>query len=90
MFLSEATDFRYRGGVENCKQVDFSISITILCGPREEKMALNTPMPLPIPINASNNFEDLSGVNTAAYENPYDALIEASRGDPVRPLSLLP
>jgi hypothetical protein len=30
-----------------------------------------------------NKFEDLSGVNTSAYENPYDALIEACENDSV-------
>lgn len=33
-------------------------------------------------------FEDLSGVSTAAFSNPYDALIEASKDDPVRNLRL--
>ncbi|KAH8685876.1 RNA ligase/cyclic nucleotide phosphodiesterase [Tricladium varicosporioides] len=32
--------------------------------------------------DSRNKFEDLSGVNIAAYENPYDALIEACRNDP--------
>ncbi|CAI6335507.1 unnamed protein product [Periconia digitata] len=32
----------------------------------------------------SNAFEDLSGVSTAAFENPYDALIAASNNDPVQ------
>ena len=33
--------------------------------------------------NASNAFEDLSGVSTAAFNNPYDALIAAVEDDPV-------
>lgn len=38
--------------------------------------------------DSRNNFEDLSGVNSAAYENPYDALIEACEDNPVKiPLS---
>ncbi|QDS71816.1 hypothetical protein FKW77_009661 [Venturia effusa] len=31
---------------------------------------------------ASNPFQDLSGVDTSAFSNPYDALIEASNDDP--------
>lgn len=31
-----------------------------------------------------NKFEDLSGVDSTAYANPYDALIEACQDDPVR------
>lgn len=38
---------------------------------------------LPTLADAQNKFEDLSGVNIAAYANPYDALIEATHGDPV-------
>lgn len=30
-----------------------------------------------------NAFEDLSGVSASASDNPYDALIEGSRNDPV-------
>ncbi|RDL37553.1 putative 60S ribosomal protein L44 [Venustampulla echinocandica] len=33
--------------------------------------------------DARNTFEDLSGVDIAAYNNPYDALIEACHNDPV-------
>ncbi|KAF2445715.1 AAA-domain-containing protein [Karstenula rhodostoma CBS 690.94] len=33
--------------------------------------------------SAGATFEDLSGVSTAAFSNPYDALIEASKNDPV-------
>lgn len=29
-------------------------------------------------------FEDLSGVSTAAFSNPYDALIAAAEDDPVK------
>ncbi len=35
-----------------------------------------------------NKFEDLSGVDSASYLNPYDALIEASDNHPVRTLPL--
>jgi len=38
---------------------------------------------LPTLADAQNKFEDLSGVNIAAYANPYDALIEATQDDPV-------
>jgi len=33
--------------------------------------------------DSRNKFEDLSGVDTAAYANPYDALIEACEDNPV-------
>ncbi len=39
--------------------------------------------PLPPSADSQNKYEDLSGVNSAAYANPYDALIEASEDDPV-------
>ncbi|KAL3424048.1 hypothetical protein PVAG01_03329 [Phlyctema vagabunda] len=32
--------------------------------------------------DSQNKYEDLSGINTAAYANPYDALIEACHDDP--------
>jgi hypothetical protein len=32
---------------------------------------------------ASNTFEDLSGISTSAFSNPYDALIVACDGDAV-------
>ncbi|RDW80032.1 hypothetical protein BP6252_04670 [Coleophoma cylindrospora] len=32
--------------------------------------------------DALNKFEDLSGVNSALYQNPYDALLEACHDDP--------
>ena len=51
--------------------------------------ALNMPAPPPESADTKNNFEDLSGIDATAYENPYDALIEASQGDPVRDLSFL-
>lgn len=38
---------------------------------------------LPALADTMNKFEDLSGVNSAAYANPYDALIEACNSDPV-------
>ncbi|PQE33031.1 ureidoglycolate hydrolase protein [Rutstroemia sp. NJR-2017a WRK4] len=40
------------------------------------------PTTLPGSVDSKNKFEDLSGVDTAAYENPYDALIEACNNDP--------
>jgi hypothetical protein len=39
--------------------------------------------PLPELADSRNKFEDLSGVNTSAYANPYDAMIEACEGNPV-------
>jgi hypothetical protein len=41
------------------------------------------PTTLPGSADSKNKFEDLSGVDIAAYENPYDALIEACNNDPV-------
>jgi hypothetical protein len=38
---------------------------------------------LPPTADSQNKFEDLSGVDIAAYANPYDALIEACDNDPV-------
>lgn len=35
------------------------------------------------PADAGNKFEDLSGVEIKAGENPYDALINACNGQPV-------
>jgi hypothetical protein len=47
--------------------------------------------PLPELADSRNKFEDLSGVNSSAYANPYDALIEACEGNPVgEPLSQKP
>jgi hypothetical protein len=34
--------------------------------------------------DAKNSFVDLSGVDSSAFSNPYDALIEACNDDPVR------
>jgi len=45
------------------------------------------PKILPGSVDANNKFEDLSGVDIAAYANPYDALIEACQDDPVTPPS---
>lgn len=36
------------------------------------------------PANQANTFEDLSGISTSAFSNPYDALIAACEDDPVR------
>ena len=52
-------------------------------------IASNIAAPLSESVDSKNKFEDLSGIDATAYENPYDALIEASQGDPVRHLSLL-
>jgi hypothetical protein len=38
---------------------------------------------LPATADSRNKFEDLSGVDTSAYLNPYDALIDACENDPV-------
>ena len=37
----------------------------------------------PVPVHVNNTFEDLSGISTSAFSNPYDALIAASEDDPV-------
>lgn len=39
----------------------------------------------PDSVDARNKFEDLSGVDIAAYTNPYNALLEACHNDPVTP-----
>jgi hypothetical protein len=39
-----------------------------------------------VPSQASNTFEDLSGISTDKFENPYDALLAACKDDPVREL----
>jgi hypothetical protein len=39
---------------------------------------------VPVSASASNTFEDLSGISTSAFSNPYDALISACEDDPVR------
>jgi len=41
------------------------------------------PSTLPDSVDASNKFEDLSGVDIRLHANPYDALIEACQDDPV-------
>ena len=41
------------------------------------------PTTLPGSADSKNKFEDLSGVDIAAYANPYDALIEACHDNPV-------
>jgi hypothetical protein len=41
------------------------------------------PPVLPGSVDAHVKFEDFSGVNSAAYTNPYDALIEACHDDMV-------
>ncbi|KAH7091263.1 RNA ligase/cyclic nucleotide phosphodiesterase [Paraphoma chrysanthemicola] len=38
----------------------------------------------PNPVHTSNTFEDLSGISTSAFSNPYDALIAASEDDPAQ------
>ncbi|KAF2649387.1 hypothetical protein K491DRAFT_200908 [Lophiostoma macrostomum CBS 122681] len=37
--------------------------------------------PLPVPVHTANAFEDLSGVSTASFSNPYDALLSACNND---------
>ncbi|KAE8448094.1 hypothetical protein EG329_009859 [Mollisiaceae sp. DMI_Dod_QoI] len=39
---------------------------------------------LPASADSRNKFEDLSGVDSAAYANPYDALIQACQNDPAK------
>lgn len=46
-------------------------------------IALDIPAAHPESVDNRNEFKDLSGIDAAAYENPYDALIDASSGDPV-------
>ncbi|OAL01382.1 AAA-domain-containing protein [Phaeosphaeriaceae sp. SRC1lsM3a] len=41
-------------------------------------------MSTPAPVHTNNTFEDLSGVSTAAFSNPYDALIAACEDDPTQ------
>jgi hypothetical protein len=50
-------------------------------------IGLDMPVAHPESVDSRNDIKDLSGIDVAAYENPYDALIDASSGDPVRPLS---
>jgi hypothetical protein len=38
--------------------------------------------------SAATTVEDLSGISTAAFGNPYDALIAASEDDPASTLDL--
>ncbi|CAO2654253.1 Nn.00g109860.m01.CDS01 [Neocucurbitaria sp. VM-36] len=38
----------------------------------------------PVPVHTSTTFEDLSGVSTSAFSNPYDALISACEDDMAR------
>ncbi|KUJ11831.1 uncharacterized protein LY89DRAFT_688331 [Mollisia scopiformis] len=42
------------------------------------------PSTLPPSADSRNKFEDLSGVDSTQYSNPYDALIEACRDDPAK------
>ena len=52
--------------------------------PRDRLVRLVTRTIMSAPIApAGTTFEDLSGVSTAAFSNPYDALIAASEDDPV-------
>lgn len=37
----------------------------------------------PTAANAANTFEDLTGISTSSFSNPYDALITACEDDPV-------
>jgi hypothetical protein len=47
------------------------------------------PPILPGSADASNNFEDLSGIDSTKFSNPYEALIEACQNDPVRLVNLM-
>lgn len=49
---------------------------------------MSVPTPLPKSADKSNSIEDLSGVDTTAFANPYDALIDASGNDTVKPIFL--
>jgi hypothetical protein len=49
-----------------------------------ELTAMAEDQPLPVPVHTANTFEDLSGVSTASFSNPYDALLSACNNDPVR------
>ncbi|ORY07561.1 RNA ligase/cyclic nucleotide phosphodiesterase [Clohesyomyces aquaticus] len=42
------------------------------------------PSEVPIPVHTSNTFEDLSGISTKDFSNPYDALITACNDNPVQ------
>jgi vesicle-fusing ATPase len=44
-------------------------------------MSGNKPAPI---VDTNNTFEDLSGIATSAFSNPYDALIAACDDDAVR------
>jgi hypothetical protein len=48
------------------------------------------PPILPGTVDASNKFEDLSGIDITVHANPYDALIQACNDDPVSHASPLP
>lgn len=37
-------------------------------------------------VDTQMKFEDLSGTNIAAYVNPYDAMLEDCKDDPVYPI----
>lgn len=36
-----------------------------------------------VPVHTNTTFEDLSGISTSSFSNPYDALISACADDPV-------
>ena len=48
-------------------------------GPSRRNMAEHKPLP----VHTNNIFEDLSGISTSSFSNPYDALIAASEDDSV-------
>jgi hypothetical protein len=50
-------------------------------------MVLKMQAPLLESTDSKNNFEDLSGIDATAYENPYEALVDASQGETVSLLS---
>jgi hypothetical protein len=65
-----------------------SLLETLLRKLRCHEGVLKMPPVLKGSVDAKNKFEDLSGVDIAAYPNPYDALIEACNHDPVNPYFL--
>jgi hypothetical protein len=65
------------------RQVSITSSVTQI-----KEVHFRMPPALPGSADASNKFEDLSGVDIAAYENPYDALIDACHNDPVGSTSI--
>jgi hypothetical protein len=61
------------------EQISFFINTLVKCCVWLSNMA----HPLPELADSQNKFEDLSGISSSAYSNPYDALIEACENNPV-------